>query len=220
MSGIGRQYDIVVFGATGYTGKLAASYIAKNLHTDLKWAIAGRSASKLEAVAASCNELSPDRIQPGKDNYNSPSMYPTGYHVASSDLSSVAILSVPSSVIDALALAIEVCNLDDVELGDLARKTTVLITTVGPYAIYGEHAFKACAENGTHYLDCTGEAPFVYKMIQKYETAAKTSGAIMISHCGVESAPPDLLAWSLVSLIRNELSAPTGSVILSCHNLV
>jgi len=86
--------------------------------------------------------------------------------------------------------------------------------------MYGEHAYKACAQNGTHYIDCTGEAPFTRRMIQKYETAAKTSGAIMIPQCGVESAPPDLLTWSLVSLIRSELSAPTGNVILSCHDLV
>lgn len=61
-----RQYDIVVFGATGYTGKLTAEHIATNLPTDLKWAIAGRSASKLDAVAAECKSLNPDRIQPSK----------------------------------------------------------------------------------------------------------------------------------------------------------
>jgi short subunit dehydrogenase-like uncharacterized protein len=61
-----RQYDIVVFGATGYTGKLTAEYITAQLPTDLKWAIAGRSASKLEAVATECKALNPDRIQPGE----------------------------------------------------------------------------------------------------------------------------------------------------------
>ena len=34
-----RQYDLVVFGATGYTGKLTAEHIAKFLPTDLKWAV-------------------------------------------------------------------------------------------------------------------------------------------------------------------------------------
>lgn len=60
-----RQYDIVVFGATGYTGKLTAEHIASSLPTDLKWAIAGRSAAKLEAVAAECKGINADRIQPG-----------------------------------------------------------------------------------------------------------------------------------------------------------
>jgi short subunit dehydrogenase-like uncharacterized protein len=61
-----RQYDIVVFGATGYTGKRTAEHIAKSLPTDLRWALAGRSASKLEDIAAECKSLNPDRVQPGK----------------------------------------------------------------------------------------------------------------------------------------------------------
>ena len=61
-----RQYDLVVFGATGYTGKLTAEHIAKFLPTDLKWAVAGRSQDKLEAVVAQCKALNADRIQPGK----------------------------------------------------------------------------------------------------------------------------------------------------------
>ena len=66
MSSLGRQYDIVLYGATGYTGKLTASYMATHLPTDIKWAISGRSESKLEAVAATCNILNPDRTQPGE----------------------------------------------------------------------------------------------------------------------------------------------------------
>lgn len=61
-----RQYDIVVFGATGYTGKLTAEHIATSLPTDLKWAIAGRSAAKLEVIAAECKQINTDRIQPGE----------------------------------------------------------------------------------------------------------------------------------------------------------
>jgi len=66
MSSSGRQYDIVLYGATGYTGKLTASHMAMHLPTDIKWAISGRSESKLEAVAATCKALNPDRIHPGK----------------------------------------------------------------------------------------------------------------------------------------------------------
>ncbi|KAI9731256.1 MAG: hypothetical protein M1818_007881 [Claussenomyces sp. TS43310] len=175
----GRQYDIVVFGATGLTGKLTAQHIARHLPTDIRWAIAGRSAKKLAAVLAACTKLNADRLQP----------------------------------------ALEICSLDDAELGDLARKTTVLISTVGPYAKYGECAFKACAENGTHYLDVTGEVPFVARMIEKYEKAAQTSGAMMIPQIGLESAPADLMTWALVSMIRRELSAFTADVIISVHEL-
>jgi len=69
-------------------------------------------------------------------------------------------------------------------LNALAKKTRLIISTVGPYGLYGEHAFKACAENGTHYLDVTGEVPFVADMIKKYEKTAKESGSIMIPQIG------------------------------------
>ncbi|TAQ85745.1 hypothetical protein B7494_g5933 [Chlorociboria aeruginascens] len=170
-----RQYEIVVFGASGYTGKLTAEYIAKSLPTDLRWAIAGRSTSKLEAVAAECKALNPDRIQP----------------------------------------AIEISTLDGTDLAALAKKTTLLISTVGPYAIYGQHAFKACAENGTHYLDVTGEVAWVSEMITKYEKAATANGSIMIPQIGIESAPPDLITWSLVDTIREKFSSKTGEVVVS-----
>ncbi|KAK3368078.1 Saccharopine dehydrogenase-domain-containing protein [Podospora didyma] len=175
----GRQYDVVVFGASGYTGKYTAQHIATHLPTDLKWAVAGRSRSKLDEVVAACRELNPNRLPP----------------------------------------AIEVAELNDEDLASLAKKTCVLITTVGPYGKLGEHAFKACAENGTHYLDVTGEVPFVARMLAKYEAAAKASGAMMFPQIGIESAPSDLITWSLASLIRTELKAKTRGVVVSIHKL-
>jgi short subunit dehydrogenase-like uncharacterized protein len=90
---------------------------------------------------------------------------------------------------------------------------------VGPYSLYGEHAFKACAENGTHYLDVTGEVPYVAKMIKKYEKTAQASGAIMIPQIGIDSAPADLITWTLVNMIRNRFSAPTAEAIVSIHKM-
>lgn len=104
-------------------------------------------------------------------------------------------------------------------MADLARKTTVLIATVGPFSTYGEPALKACAENGTHYLDITGEIPWVFKMTEKYEKVAQSTGAILISQVGIESVPSDLLAFSLVTFIRRMLSTTTKEVILSVHDL-
>lgn len=60
-----RAYDIVVVGATGYTGAITATHIAEHLPTYLKWAIAGRSGVKLDALATELKKLSPDRLQPG-----------------------------------------------------------------------------------------------------------------------------------------------------------
>ncbi|KAK3692265.1 Saccharopine dehydrogenase-domain-containing protein [Podospora appendiculata] len=175
----GRQYDVVVFGASGYTGKYTAQHITTHLPTNLKWALAGRSRAKLEEVAAQCKALNPDRSQP----------------------------------------EIEICNLADGDLASLAKKTFVLITLVGPYGKMGEPAFKACAENGTHYLDVTGEVPFVAKMLRKYEAAAKASGAVMVPQIGIESAPSDLVTWSLAGLIRSAFHAPVRDVTVSIHAL-
>ncbi|KXJ94679.1 saccharopine dehydrogenase [Microdochium bolleyi] len=174
-----RQYDVVVFGATGYTGLFTAEHIAAELPTNLRWAVAGRSAEKLQNVVAECQKLNGDRQPP----------------------------------------AVEICNLNDEDLLQLAKKTYILISTVGPYAKYGEHAYKACAEAGTHYLDCTGEAVWTYDMIKKYEATAKRTGACLISQGGVESAPSDLLTLVLAQTLKKELSADTGDVVVSFHTL-
>ena len=59
-----REYDLLLLGATGYTGKLCAEYITISLPTDLKWAVAGRSRSKLSALVDELKVLNPDRQQP------------------------------------------------------------------------------------------------------------------------------------------------------------
>jgi Saccharopine dehydrogenase NADP binding domain len=118
-----------------------------------------------------------------------------------------------------LCQAIEIATLDFVSLEQLARRTKLIITTVGPYAAYGEAMFEVCAKTGTHYLDCTGESPWVLKMIRKYHDIAKANGAIMIPECGIESAPPDLSAFSLVSFLREKIQTGTKEVILSVHDM-
>jgi len=45
-----RKFDIVLFGATGFTGKLAAEHVARTYGKNVKWAIAGRNLKRLEAV--------------------------------------------------------------------------------------------------------------------------------------------------------------------------
>jgi len=60
-----RKYDIVLLGANGYTGALTAEHIVRHLPTNLRWALAGRSGTKLEALAGKLKSLNPDRLQPG-----------------------------------------------------------------------------------------------------------------------------------------------------------
>ncbi len=65
-----REYDLILLGATGYTGKLCAEHITTSLPTDLKWAVAGRSDSKLSALIDELNSMNPDRLQPGLSPYH------------------------------------------------------------------------------------------------------------------------------------------------------
>lgn len=114
---------------------------------------------------------------------------------------------------------IETAQLQKDDLVRLANKTKVLITTVGPYHKYGTMVVEACAETGTHYLDVTGETPWVYDIIQKYHETAKKSGAIMIPQNGIESAPTDLMCWSLVSHIRQTLGVGTAELVQITYEL-
>ncbi|KAI1376219.1 Saccharopine dehydrogenase-domain-containing protein [Hypoxylon crocopeplum] len=174
-----RQYDLVLLGATGYTGAMTAEQITAHLPTDLKWAVAGRSADKLKNVTEECKPINPDRTQPD----------------------------------------IMVVDLNDTGLRALAKKTFILITTVGPYERYGEHAVKACAGEGTHYIDCTSETPWVSRIIKDYHDKARATGAIMVPQCGIDSAPSDLLTWALAQRIKSELSVQVGDVIIDLHEL-
>ena len=117
------------------------------------------------------------------------------------------------------AAGIEIAALNDKDLDALARKTKVLINTVGPYYLYSSPVIKACASNGTHYLDVTGESPWVLEMIDKYHEIAKANHAIIIPQIGIESAPSDLLVFTTAKLIRRELSVGVREVIGCVHDV-
>ena len=101
------------------------------------------------------------------------------------------------------------------DLDVITRKAKVLINTVGPYYLYSTPVVEACANNGTHYLDVTGESPWVLEIINKYHATAKANHAVIIPEIGVESAPSDMLAFALTQLIRKELSVSTREVVAS-----
>lgn len=81
---------------------------------------------------------------------------------------------------------------DTDSLNALCRQSRVVISTVGPYLLYGEPMIKACADNGTDYCDLTGEAYWIKLMIDKYQATAEQSGARLINCCGFDSIPSDL----------------------------
>jgi len=152
-----RDLDIVVYGATGFTGTLVAEYLLRQygVGKDLRWAIAGRSASKLADVKKHLGE-------------------------------SAAVLE-----------AIIADSSDNEALASLAKRTRVVITTVGPYAIYGSTLVAACIEAGTDYCDLAGETQWIRRMIDTYHERARETGARIVHCCGFDSVPMDMGVWFL-----------------------
>jgi short subunit dehydrogenase-like uncharacterized protein len=107
-------------------------------------------------------------------------------------------------------------HLADVErpetLAPLARQTRVLLSTVGPYALYGEPAVKACAEAGTDYLDLTGEVQWIRRMIDRYDAQARASGARIVPCCGFDSIPSDLGVLFLQDEARRRFGVPCSEI--------
>jgi short subunit dehydrogenase-like uncharacterized protein len=146
-----RELGIVIYGATGYTGRLVADYMNRKygVNRDVSWAIAGRS---LEKLAATRDELG-----------------------ISGDLPLIlADASDPSS------------------LHSMAARAKVVLTTVGPYQLYGTELVAACALAGTDYVDLCGEPTWMKDMISAHSDAAKSSGARIVFSCGFDSIPFDL----------------------------
>ncbi|MBU0824091.1 MAG: saccharopine dehydrogenase NADP-binding domain-containing protein [Alphaproteobacteria bacterium] len=147
-----REFDIIVYGATGFTGRLVAEYLTQHYagRKDApKWAMAGRSAAKLAEVR--------DLIGAPKDT--------------------------PLVVADAS---------DPATLDAMAPRATVILTTVGPYQLYGNELVAACVKAGTAYADLCGEPGWMREMIDEHEAAAKASGARITFSCGFDSIPFDL----------------------------
>jgi len=148
-----RAYDIVLFGATGFTGGLTAEYLAREAPAGLKWALAGRNQAKLEDVRGRLARTVPGAAE------------------------------LPLLTADAT---------DPGSLREIAESTRVVITTVGPYILYGEPLVAACVRAGTDYVDLTGEPEFVDQMWLRYHEQAQSSGARIIHSCGFDSIPYDL----------------------------
>jgi len=81
---------------------------------------------------------------------------------------------------------------DEASLDEMTKQAKVVISTVGPYLKYGEPLIKSCANNGTDYVDLTGEAIFIKDMMDKYQDTASQSGARIVNSCGFDSIPSDL----------------------------
>ena len=86
-----------------------------------------------------------------------------------------------------------IADSDDIEsLRNLCSLTRLIVSTVGPYALYGENLVAICAETGTDYCDITGEVQWIKRMIDQYQVLAQSSGARIVNSCGFDSIPSDI----------------------------
>lgn len=172
MKNTSPKFDIVIFGATSFVGQILTRYMLKQFTLDgeLKWAIAGRSQTKL-------NELK----------------------------GALGIAGQPLDIIVADAA-------DEASLRLLCGDTRVVISTVGPYALYGEPLVKTCVEMGTDYCDLTGEVQWIAKMLAGYEEQAKTTGARIVNSCGFDSLPSDLGVYFLQQHAKQKYGEACSSI--------
>ena len=158
------EFDIVVYGATGYTGRLVAEYLHKTYgDSPVTWAMAGRSSSKLVEVRDAMG------------------------------------LPIDTPLLTANA---DVPN----ELATLVAQAKCIITTVGPYQLYGSALVAECAAQGTDYVDLSGEPLWMRDMIQKNSKAAEESGARIVFSCGFDSIPFDLGVYHLQQNVESPMT--------------
>jgi short subunit dehydrogenase-like uncharacterized protein len=165
------KFDIVVYGATGFTGQLVAEYLAAHYKGDsnLKWAMAGRSKDKLASV---------------RDAIGAPS-------------------DTPLIVADAG---------DPASLKAMIEQTKSVISTVGPYQLYGSELLAACVAAGVDYFDLCGEPVWMRQMIDKHEAAAKSSGARIVFSCGFDSIPFELGVFCAQEHAKKVFGTPVSRI--------
>ena len=172
MSKDSREFDIIIYGATGYTGRLVAEYLDQHYgprDDGPKWAMAGRSIEKLEAV---------------RDEIGAPADTPLV--VADAD------------------------NMEDLDM--MCARTKVVLTTVGPYQLYGDNLVAACVKTGTDYADLCGEPAWMAEKIAEHHDAAKASGARICFSSGFDSIPFDLGVMMTQKAAKEKFGKPAPKI--------
>jgi short subunit dehydrogenase-like uncharacterized protein len=164
-----REYDVVLYGASGFTGKQTVQYFARHASSDqVRWAIAGRSRQKLEAIKAQIGAVNID--------------------------------------------VLEADSQDQQAVDAMVSRTRVVLNTAGPFTLYGDAIINACVRLKTHYVDITGETPWVKNLIARYHNQAASEGTRIIPFCGFDSVPSDLGTYLVVRHIQEKLGVPCRAV--------
>lgn len=168
-----RPYDVVLYGASGFVGRQTVAYFARQAGGP-RWAVAGRSAARLQAVRQACGAPQAGVV-----------------------------------VADAA---------DAAALDALAAQARVVLSTAGPFARHGSELVAACVRHGTHYVDITGETPWVREMIERHHDAAARRGTRIVPGCGFDCVPSDLGAWGVAQALWQRHGERCASV-KACFSL-
>jgi len=101
---------------------------------------------------------------------------------------------------------------DPASLKALVDQTRSVLTTVGPYQLYGSELVAACAASGTDYLDLCGEPVWMRQMIDAHQARAQSSGARIVFSCGFDSLPFELGVFFCQETAKKTLGAPVSRV--------
>ncbi|MDA8840833.1 saccharopine dehydrogenase NADP-binding domain-containing protein [Gammaproteobacteria bacterium] len=166
-----KSFDVVIYGATGFTGRLVVEFMQEKYGNDegISWAIAGRSEEKLKAVS--------EDLKIG---------------------SNVPHLLVDSNDTDSIA--------------SMVKQTKCVLTTVGPYQLYGANILQQCVIHGVDYVDLCGEPGWMHEMINEYSNQAKETGARIVFSCGFDSIPFDLGVYFLQKEVIAQHGQPAPNV--------
>ena len=160
--------DIIVFGASGFTGRLVAEYLS-HAYPRLQFSMAGRNLDKLERVRAEMGI--PERV---------------------------GLLEADATDVDSLV--------------SMVKNAKAVITTVGPYQLYGTNLVEACAKAGTDYCDLSGEPAWMVDTIREFSDTAKASGARIVHSCGFDSVPFDMGVYYLQQQAQERFGMPCTRV--------
>ena len=164
------QYDVVLYGASGFTGRQTVEYFAKHAPSGIRWAIAGRNRQKLETVRSQ--------------------------------------IGAPARAADVLVAD----SRDQAAVDAVVARTRILLSTAGPFALYGTPIVDACVRSRVHYVDITGETTWVRELIARYHERASADGTRIIPCCGFDSVPSDLGAFLLARHMVRAHGIPCAEV--------
>jgi len=183
-----RPYDIVIFGASGYTGQCVIEYVFKAVEDDfktrpmaeakqkLKWAVAGRNEDRLvkSLMSASLN-------MPGFDH----------------------------SKIDII-----ICDAkNESSINKMVSQAKIVLNCVGPYRFSGEQIVKTCVEYGTHCVDISGEPQYLETVQLKFHEEAAQKGIYVIGSCGFDSIPSDVGQM----VVHRSMDGPVNTIETYLH---